>query len=72
MEFTFRIYPNNADGHAQKLTATQTAEDLDQAIDDATKILEIFPKSAEVVFMIEYDGKDVAGISPEVDDWVRF
>lgn len=72
MEFIFRIYPNNTDGRAQKLTATQTAEDLDQAIDDATKILNIFPKSAEVVFMISCDGKDVAGISPEVDDWVRF
>ena len=72
MEFTFRIYPNNIDGHAQKLTATQTAEDLDQAIDDATKILEIFPKSAEVVFMIECNGEDVAGISPEVEDWVKF
>lgn len=72
MEFTFRIYPNNTDGHACNLTTTQIAKDLDEAIDDATKILNIFPKSAEVVFMIEYDGKDVAGISPEVNDWVKF
>lgn len=72
MEFTFRIYPNNVDGHARELIATQTAMDLDDAIDEATKILEVFPKSAEVVFMIEYDSKDVAGISPEVEDWVKF
>ena len=72
MDFTFRTYPNNVDVHARILTATQTATDLDDAIDEATKILEIFPKSAEVVFMIEYDGKDVAGISPEVEDWVKF
>ena len=72
MEFTFRIYPNNIDGHARTLTATQTATDLDEAIDDATKILKVFKKSAEVVFMIEYDGKDVAGKSPEIEDWVKF
>lgn len=72
MEYTFRIYPNNIDGHARILTATQTATDLDDAIDEATKILEIFPKSAEVVFMIECDGEEVAGISPEVEDWVKF
>ena len=72
MEFTFRIYPTSTDGHARTLTTTQTATDLDEAIDDATKILKVFKKSAEVVFMIEYDGKDVAGISPEVEDWVKF
>ena len=72
MEFIFRIYPNKADGHACKLTAKQTATDLDEAIDDATKILEVFKEFAEVVFMIEYDGKDVAGKSPEVEDWVKF
>ena len=72
MEFTFRIYPNNVDGHARELIATQTATDLNDAIEEATKILEIFPKSAEVVFMIEYDGEDVAGICPEVDEWVKF
>ena len=72
MEFTFKIYPNNIDGHARILTATQTATDLDDAIEEATKILKVFKKSAEVVFMIEYDGKDVAGISPEVEDWVKF
>ena len=72
MKFTFRIYPNNVDGHARELIATQTATDLDDAINEATKILEIFPKSAEVVFMIEYDGKDIAGICPEVEDWVKF
>ena len=72
MEYTFRIYPNNIDGHARILTATQTATDLDDAIDEATKILEVFPKSAEVVFMIACDGEDVAGICPEVDNWVKF
>ena len=72
MEYTFRIYPNNIDGHARELTATQTAVDLDDAINEATKILKIFKKSSEVVFMISYDGKDVAGISPEVEDWVKF
>ena len=72
MEFIFKIYPNNIDGHARELIATQTATDLDDAINEATKILEIFPKSAEVVFMIEYDGKDIAGICPEVEDWVKF
>ena len=47
--------------------------DLDEAIEEATKILEIFPKSAKVVFMIENDdGEEVAGISPEVEDWVKF
>ena len=72
MEFTFMIYPNNIDGHARTLTATQTAIDLDDAIDEATKILKVFKKSAEVVCMIEHDGKDVAGISPEVGEWVKF
>ena len=72
MEFTFKIYTNNIDGHARTLTATQTAEDLDDAINEATKILNVFKKSSEVVFMISYDGKDVAGICPDVEDWVKF
>ena len=72
MEFTFRIYPTSADGHARELIAKQTAMDLDDAIDEATKILEVFKKSSEVVFMIECDGKDIAGISPEVGEWVKF
>ena len=71
-EFTFRIYPDNTSGRACELTTKQYAVDLDEAIEEATKILEIFPKSAEVVFMIEYDGVDVAGICPEVDEWVKF
>ena len=72
MEFTFRIYPTSKDGHARELIATQTATDLDDAINEATKILEVFKKSADVVFMIVYDGEDVAGISPEVGEWVKF
>ena len=72
MEFTFRIYPTSKDGHARELIATQTAMDLDDAINEATKILEVFKKSSEVVFMISCDGKDVAGKSPEVEDWVKF
>ena len=73
MEFTFKIYPTTKDGHAQILTATQIAKDLDDAIEEATKILEVFIKSAKIVFMIENeDGKEVAGISPEVEDWVKF
>lgn len=72
MEFTFRIYPTSKDGHARELIATQTATDLDDAINEATKILETFKKSAEVVFMIVYDGEDVAGISPEIGEWVKF
>ena len=72
MEFTFKIYPTCEDGHARVLTATQTAKDLDDAINEATMILGVIKKSAKVVFMIEYDGKDVAGISPEVEDWVKF
>ena len=72
MEFTFRIYPTSKDGHARELIATQTAVDLDDAIEEATKILEVFKKSSKVVFMIENDdGEDVAGISPEVEDWVK-
>lgn len=72
MEFTFRIYPTSKDGHARELIATQIATDLDDAINEATKILEVFKKSAEVVFIISYDEKDVAGIIPEVGDWVKF
>ena len=72
MEFTFRIYPTTVDGHARELIATQTAMDLDDAIEEATKILEVFKEFAEVVFMIEYNDKDVAGISPEVGEWVKF
>ena len=72
MEFTFRIYPTKADGHACELIASQIAVNLDDAIEEATKILKVFKKSADVVFMIEYDGKDVAGMSPEVGDWVKF
>ena len=73
MEFTFKIYPTTLDGHARILTAKQTATDLDDAISEATEILEVFIKSAEVVFMIENEeGKQVAGISPEVEDWVKF
>ena len=73
MEFTFKIYPTTLDGHARILTAKQTATDLDDAISEATKILEVFIKSAKVVFMIENeDGEEVAGISPEVKEWVKF
>lgn len=72
MEYTFKIYPSTIDGHARILTATQTANDLDDAIEEATKILEVFIESAKVVFMIECDGEEVAGISPEVGDWVKF
>lgn len=72
MEFTFKIYPTTMDGHARILTAKQTATDIDDAIEVATMILEVFVKSAEVVFMIENDGKEVAGISPEVGEWVKF
>ena len=73
MEFTFKIYPTTIDGHARVLTATQTAKDLDDAIEEATKILEVFIIPAKVVFMIENDdGEEVAGISPEVNEWVKF
>lgn len=73
MEFTFRIYPTSKDGHARIVTATQTAKDLDDAIEEATMILDVFKKSAKVVFMIENeDGEEVAGTSPDVEDWVKF
>ena len=72
MEYTFRIYPTSKDGHARELITTQIATDLDDAIKEATKILEVFKKSAEVVFMINDGGKDVAGKSPDVEDWVKF
>ena len=73
MEFTFKIYPTTLDGHARVLTAKQTAKDLDDAIVEATMILGVFIKSAKVVFMIENeDGEEVAGISPGVEDWVKF
>ena len=72
-EFTFRIYPDNTSGKACELTTKQYAVDLDEAIEEATKILEVFIKSAKVVFMIENDiGEDVAGICPEVGEWVKF
>ena len=71
-EFTFRIYPDDISGRARELTTKQYAVDLDEAIEEATKILDVFEKSAKVVFMIECDGKDVAGKSPEVEDWVKF
>lgn len=71
MEFTFTIFTKCSDGYSRILKATQPALDLDDAIEEATKILEVFKKSAKVVFMIEHDGKDVAGISPEVEDWVK-
>lgn len=72
MEFTYKIYPTSADGHARELIATQTAKDLNDAINEATMILKVFKKSAEVVLMVECDGKEVAGISPEVGEWVKF
>ena len=71
-EFTFRIYPDDTSGKARELITKQYAMDLDEAIEEATKILDVFEKPANVVFMISYDGKDVAGISPEVEDWVKF
>ena len=71
-KFTFRIYPDDTSGRTRELTTTQFAMDLDEAIEEATKILDVFEKPANVVFMIEHDGKDVAGISPEVEDWVKF
>ena len=71
-EFTFRIYPDDTSGKAHELITKQYAMDLDEAIEDATKILEIFPKSANVVFMIEHDGEDAAGKTPEIEDWVKF
>ena len=71
-KFTFRIYPDDSSGKACELTTKQFAMDLDEAIEEATKILDVFEKSANVVFMIEHDGKDVAGISPEVEGWAKF
>ena len=72
-EFTFRIYPDDTSGRARELTTKQYAVDLDEAIEEATKILDVFKESAKVVFMIENeDGKEIAGISPEVGDWVKF
>ena len=71
-EFTFRIYPDNTSGRTRELTTKQFAMDLDEAIEEATKILDVFEKSVNVVFMIEHDGKDVAGISPDVENWVKF
>lgn len=72
MEFTYKIYPTKADGHACELITSQIAKDLDDAIEEATKILKVFKKSADVVFMISYDDKDVAGMNPEIEDWVKF
>lgn len=71
-EFTFRIYPDDSSGKACELTTKQFAMDLDEAIEEATKILDVFEKSANVVFMIEHNDNDVAGICPEVEDWVKF
>ena len=72
-EFTFRIYPDDTSGRARELITKQYAVNLDEAIEEATKILEVFIKSANIVCMIENDdGEDVAGICPEVDDWVKF
>ena len=71
-EFTFRIYPDDISGRARELITKQFAVDLDEAIEEATKILDVFKESANVVFMIEHDGKDVAGISPEVEGWAKF
>lgn len=71
-EFTFRIYPDDISGRSRELITKQYAMNLDEAIEEATKILDVFEKSANVVFMIEYNGRDVAGITPEVEDWVKF
>ena len=71
-EFTFRIYPDDISGRARELITKQYAVDLDEAIDEATKILGVFEKSADVVCIIEHDSKDVAGICPEVEGWVKF
>ena len=71
-EYTFRIYPDDTSGRARELITKQYAMDLDEAIDEATKILGVIKKTAEVVCIIEYDGKDVAGICPEVGEWVKF
>ena len=72
MEFTFTILIDNASGHARKLTSTQYAANIDDAIKEATKILRTFKKSANVVMTIQYGDKDVAGICPDVEDWVKF
>lgn len=72
MEFTFTILINNTSGQARQLTTTQYAGNIDDAIKEATKILGIFKKSAEVVFTIQHGDKDVAGICPDVEDWVKF
>ena len=72
MEFTFRIYLDDTSGKAHELITKQYAEDLNEAIDEANKILGVFEKSSDVVFLIEHDGKDVAGICLEVNDWVKF
>ena len=72
MEFTFKIYPDDTSGRARELITKQFAMDLDEAIEEATKILEVFIKPAKVVFMIECNGEEVAGISPEVGEWVKF
>ena len=72
MEFTFRIYLDDTSGKTHELTTKQYAEDLNEAIDEANKILGVIEKSADVVFLIEHDYKDVAGICPEVNDWAKF
>ena len=43
-EFTFRIYPDDTSGRARELITKQYAMDLDEAIEEATKILDIFEK----------------------------
>ena len=72
MEFTFSILIDNTSGRARQLTTTQYASNIDDAIKEATKILGVFKKSAKVVCTIEHNGKDVAGICPDVEDWVKF
>ena len=71
-EFTFRIYPDDISGKTRELITKQYAVDLDEAIEEATKILGVFEKSADVVFIIEHNGKDVAGICSEVEGWAKF
>ena len=71
-EYTFRIYPDDTSGRTRELITKQYAMDLDEAIEEATKILDVCEKSTNIVFMINHNGKDVAGISPEVEDWVKF
>ena len=72
MEFTFTILINNTSGHTRQLTTTQHAANIDDAIKEATKILRTFKKSANVVMTIQYGNEDVAGICPDVEDWVKF